>query len=120
MNFLRWREFHCLAARHVLLQVTRRALVSRVIPTAGELAGRMPRLDLGRAVPFTSKFSKPTNSFEQSGIFACALGFWLRFGVAKSENEFAEAPPEHTTRLIHEVENFENRNFALKLKLWHV
>ena len=107
-------------ARHVSLQVTRRALVSRVIPTAGELAGRMACLDFGGAAPSTSKFSKPTNSFEQSGFFACALGFWLRFGVAKSENEFAEAPPEHTMGLVHEVEKFENRKFALKLKLWHV
>ena len=53
-------------------------------------------------------------------IFVCALGFWLRFGVVKSENEFAAAPPEHTTGLVHEVEIFENRKFALKLKLWHV
>ena len=80
----------------------------------------MPRLDLIRAVPLTSKFSKPTNSFEQSGFFVCALGFWLRFGVVKSENEFAEAPLEHNMGLVHEVENFENRKFALKLKLWHV
>ena len=80
----------------------------------------MPGLDFGRAVPLTSKFSKPTNSFEQSGIFACALGFWLRFGVAKSENEFAEAPVEHNMGLVHEVEHFENQKFALKLKLWHV
>ena len=53
-------------------------------------------------------------------FFACALSFWLRFGVVKSENEFAAAPPEHTTGLVHEVEIFENRKFALKLKLWHV
>ena len=80
----------------------------------------MACLDFGPAAPLTSKFSKPTNSFEQSGIFACALGFWLRFGVAKSENEFAEAPVEHNMGLVHEVENLENRKFALKLKLWHV
>ena len=99
---------------------SRGELASRVIPAAGGLAGRMACLDFGGAAPSTSKFSKPTNSFEQSGFFACALGFWLRFGVAKSENEFAEAPPEHTMGLVHEVENFENRKFALKLKLWHV
>ena len=80
----------------------------------------MACLDFMPAVPLTLKFSKPTNSFEQSGFFACALGFWLRFGVAKSENEFAEIPLEHNMGLVHEVENFENRKFALKLKLWHV
>ena len=116
----RWREFHCLAARHVSLQVTRRALVSRAIPTAGELAGRMACMDFGGAAPSTSKFSKLTNSFEQSGFFACALGFWLRFGVVKSENEFAEAFVEHTIGLVHEVKIFENRKFAQKLKSWHV
>ena len=73
-----------------------------------------------RAAPSTSKCSKLTNSFEQSGFFVCALGFWLRFGVVKSENEFAEAPPEHTIGLVHEGEIFENLKFAVKLKLWHV
>ena len=80
----------------------------------------MACLDFMRAAPSTSKFSKLTNSFEQSRFFACALGFWLRFGVAKSENEFAEAPPEHTIGLVHEVEIFENLKFARKLKLRHV
>ena len=113
-------EFHCLAARHASLNVTRGALVSRVIPAAGELAGRMACIILGRAARSTSKFFKPTHSFRQSGFFVCALGFWLRFGVAKSENEFAEAPLEHNMGLVHEVEIFENQKFALKLKLWHV
>ena len=80
----------------------------------------MACLDFRPAAPLTSEFSKLTNSFEQSGFFVCALGFWLRFGVVKSENEFAEAPPEHTIGLVHEVEMFENLNFFLKLKLWHV
>ena len=80
----------------------------------------MACLDFGPAAPSTSKFSKPTNSFDQSRFCVCALGFWLRFGVVKSENEFAEAPLEHNTGLVHEVEIFENRKFALKLKLWHV
>ena len=53
-------------------------------------------------------------------IFVCALGFWLRFGVAKSENEFAEVPLERTMGLVYEAKKFENRKFALKLKLWHV
>ena len=35
-------------------------------------------------------------------------------------NEFAEAPLEHNMGLVHEVEIFENRKFAGKLKLWHV
>ena len=101
-------------------QVTRRALVSRVIPAAGELAGRMACLDFRPVAPSTSKFSKPTNSFEQSGFFACALCFWLRFGAVKSENEFAEALLEHIMGLVHETKNFENRKFGLKLKMWHV
>ena len=79
----------------------------------------MACLDFRPAAPLTSKFSKLANSFDQSGIFARALGFWLRFGVAKSENEFAEAPVEHTIGLVHEVEHFENPKFAQKLKLWH-
>ena len=80
----------------------------------------MTCLDLMRAAPSTSKCSKPTNSFEQSGFFVYALGFSLRFGVVKSENEFAEAPLEHNMGLVHEVENLENRKFVLELKLWHV
>ena len=80
----------------------------------------MACLEKMRAALSTSKCSKPTNSFEQSGFFVCALGFWLRFGVANSENEFAEAPLEHNVGLVHEVEIFENRKFVLKLKLWHV
>ena len=31
------------------------------------------------------------------------------------ENEFAAAPLERTMRLVHEVENLENRKFALKI-----
>ena len=37
----RWRKFHCLAARYVVLQMTRRASVSRVIPAVRELTGYM-------------------------------------------------------------------------------
>ena len=90
------------------------------MPAAGKSAGRMACIILGRAALSTSNCSKPTNAFEQAGFFVCALGFWLRFGVVKSENEFAEAPLEHNMGLVHEVENLENRKFALKLKLWHV
>ena len=81
--------------RRVSLQTTRRALVSRVIPAAGGLAGRMACPDVSPAALLISKFPKPTNSFEQSKFFVCALGFWLRFVMANSENSFAEAPVEH-------------------------
>ena len=44
MNFLHWREFHCLAASRLLLHMTRRALVSllfliRIIPCQGRFVG---------------------------------------------------------------------------------
>ena len=104
----------------MVLQVTRRALVSRVIPAAGELTANMADIDFGVFAPSTLKLSKPVNSFGHSVFFPSPLGLWLRFGVPKSENEFV-APDLHCTmRLVYEVDNLENLKFALKLKLWHV
>ena len=116
---LRWREFHCFAAPHVVLQVTRRALVSRVIPAAGELAGRMACIIFMAAALSNAKFSGCMNSFEKFGFFASAFGSWLRFGVPKSENEFVAVELGLNMGLVHGVENFENRKFAQKLKLCH-
>ena len=64
------------------------------------------------------KCSKSVNSFELSRFFPSPLALWLRFGVPKSENEFVAPDLYWTTRLVHEVEIFENLKFALKLKLW--
>ena len=116
----RWREFHCLAAPRVVLQVARRALASRVIPPARESAGRMARQNFRRSTPSRPKFSRSLNSFHDSGFCICSFGLWLRFGVPKSENQFVAAALTSTIGLVHEVENFENRKFAQKLKLWHV
>ena len=104
----------------MVLQVTRRALVSRVIPAAGELTANMADIDFGVFVPSTLNFLKSVNSFEHSVFFPPPLGLWLRFGVSKSENEFVAPDLYWTTRLVHEVENLENHKFALELKLWHV
>ena len=102
------------------VQVTRRALVSRVIPAAGELPANMADIDFGVFAPSTLNFLKSVNSFEHSVFFPPPLGLWLRFGVPKSENEYVAPELHWTMGLVHEVENFENRKFALKLKLWHV
>ena len=40
--------------------------------------------------------------------------------MLKLENDFAETPLEHTIGLVHEVENFKNQKFALKLTLRYV
>ena len=66
------------------------------------------------------KCSKSVNSFELSRFFPSRLALWLRFGVPKSENEFVAPDLYWNMGLVHEVENLENRKFALKLKLWHV
>ena len=66
------------------------------------------------------KCSKSVNSFELSRFFPSRLALWLRFGVPKSENEFAAAAIKWNTGLVHEVEIFENLKFVQKLKLWHV
>ena len=103
----------------MLLQVTRGALVSRVIPPVGELAGRMACQNFQRSIPSRPEFSRSVNSFHDSRFFDCSFGLWLRFGVPKSENEFVAAALALNMGLVHAVEIFENRKFALKLKLWH-
>ena len=52
------------------------------------------------------------NSFDDSRFFFCSFGLWLRFGVPKSENEFVAAELGLLMGLVHEVENFESREFA--------
>ena len=107
-------------ARHVVLQVTRRALVSRVIPAAGKLTANMADIDFGVFAPSTLKFLKSVNSFGHSIFLPSPLGLWLRFGVPKSENKFVAPDLYWNMGLVHEVENLENHKFVLKLKLWHV
>ena len=85
------------------LQVTRRALVSRVIPAAGELTANMADIDFGVFAPSTLKFLKSVNSFEHSVFFPSPLGLWLRFGVPKSENEFVAPDLYWNMGLAHEV-----------------
>ena len=99
--------------------MTRRALVSRVIPTAGGLAGRMACQNLERSPSSRPEFSRSVNLFRDSRFFTCSFGLWLRFGASKSEYEFVAVALALTIGLVHEVENFENQKFAEQLKLWH-
>ena len=75
----------------MILQVTRRALVSRVIPAVGELTANMVGIIFSTSALSNAKCSKPVNSFDEFVFYVSGPGLWLRFGVLKSENEFVAA-----------------------------
>ena len=86
----RWREFHCFAAFRLYEYMTRRAVVSRVIPTPRCLAVSVANIEIICATPLGEKFSESVNSFGLSVFFSWFPGFRLSNGVTKSKNEFAQ------------------------------
>ena len=92
--------------------MTRRAIVSRVIPTPRCLAGFVANIGFGRGAHISPEFSESVNSFGFSVFFLCSFGFWLSNGVAKSENEFAQPEIEYTTGSASWGRNFEKSKFS--------
>ena len=87
--------------------MTRRAIVSRVIPTPRCLAGFVANIVFMRRANIKPKCSESVNSFGFSVFFPRFVGVWLSNGVVKSKNEFAQPKIEWNKGSASWSRNFE-------------
>ena len=111
-NFLRWREFHCLAAPRFIFHVTRRALARRVIRRQWVT---WPRLAAMESVRWTISDRK----FARFHYFVCSGSIWSVSGVVRASFWSRSRIPVNDlerVRLAHAI--FRNVDFAKFHDIW--
>ena len=112
MNFLRWREFHCLAALawHIIMWLEER-FCRRIIPSPGWLGEFVVKIVFTRPGYSTSNFSKSVNSFRPTVFFPLFFRMWLSIRCFKSSNKCVTPELSKAKLRFHGAGNLANRKF---------